>query len=157
MILASEKDRKFMEWAIAGADTFSTCGKRQYMALIVDDNGHLVAMGYNGTPKGTVHCKDGGCPRLQEGSASGSVYSNCTAIHAELNALVHSNYTAYYGKGCTLYVNGPPCWDCGKAIANSGISRVVYLDDPSYEDFPRVRNLLAGQGIICIALERNPV
>lgn len=128
------KDLKWLRLCMAGAHEFSTCGKRQYMAIIVDRHGHDVGIGYNGGPKNYLHCKDGGCPRLAEGSVPGSVYDNCIAIHAEQNAILHSDYTARRDGG-TLYVNGPPCFTCTKLISNSGLKRVVFVEDPSYQGF----------------------
>lgn len=66
-----------MDLCYSIASTFSTCGKRQYGAILVDDSGHVVGIGYNGGPSGFEHCKDGGCPRLQLNSPNGSSYDNC--------------------------------------------------------------------------------
>ena len=127
----TEKDVKWMRWTLAGAKIFSTCGKRQYLAVILDSVGHVVSTGYNGGPPGAPHCIDGGCPRLKANSPSGSSYDNCIAIHAEQNALIRGG--ADRMAGGTLYVNGPPCYSCAKMIANSGISRVVFTRDPDYD------------------------
>lgn len=134
----TDKDLKYMEFITKGARIFSTCSKRQYMAMIVDEYGYGIGWGYNGGPKGMRHCTEGGCKRLYEGSSSGSTYENCIAIHAEANAILHSDYTARC-HGATLYVNGPPCFGCAKLIANAGIKRVVYKRDSSYADFTTVK------------------
>lgn len=146
------KDFKWLQTCVENAERFSTCGKRQYFAVILDRFGHVAGTGYNGGPKGMPHCVDGACPRLQQDSPSGSQYSNCIAIHSEANALLHSDYTARRDGG-TLYVNGPPCWDCAKLIANSGISRVVHLTDPAYADYPRVEQFLTMGGICVEAID----
>ena len=112
---------------VDAAKIFSTCGKRQYAAVITDERNRIVGMGYNGGPSGTKHCEDGGCPRLQEGSKPGSNYDNCIAIHAEQNAFLNS-----VGDGKSIYVNGPPCYTCAKIIVNSTCSRVVHVIDPNY-------------------------
>lgn len=124
---ASPKDEKWMAWLRHGATLFSTCGKAQYMALLIDSSGHVVGHGYNGAPSGMEHCVDGGCPRFQNGTPSGSPYDDCIAIHAETNAILHSNY-AQRREGVTLYVNGVPCFDCAKNIANADVARVVFDD-----------------------------
>lgn len=129
------KDLKWMKSCVEQAARFSTCGKRQYFAIIVDGHGHQIGSGWNGGPRGTVHCKDGGCPRFLEESEPGSNYDNCIAIHAEANALLHSDYHARRDGG-TLYVNGVPCMQCAKLIANSGLYRLVVI-----EDIPRVPGL----------------
>lgn len=138
----TRKDVQWMQFCVQNAKIFATCAKRQYFSVIVDDYGHIVGTGYNGGPSGTVHCVDGGCPRLAEGSASGSSYDNCIAIHAEANALLHTDYSARR-HGCTLYVNGPPCFTCAKLIVNSGVTRLVCLRDSSYADWPRIGQFLA--------------
>lgn len=126
----SGKDYKWLSWAVEGAEIFSTCGKRQYMAVIVDSSGHVVSTGYNGGPPGAPHCIDGGCERFKENSSPGSSYDNCIAVHAEQNAIIRADGAKM--RGATLYVNGPPCYSCGKMIANAGIDRVVYNIDYAY-------------------------
>lgn len=66
-----------MDWCIEGSKIFSTCGKRQYMAVLLDGRNRVVGVGYNGGPARERHCADGGCPRLAEGSPPGSNYDNC--------------------------------------------------------------------------------
>lgn len=126
--MITTKDLKWMRSCVDQAQRFSTCGKRQYFAIILDNHGHQIGSGWNGGPRGTVHCVDGGCPRLAEGSASGTNYDNCIAIHAEANALLHSDYNARKDGG-TIYVNGTPCAQCAKLVANSGLKRLVCIDD----------------------------
>lgn len=121
------------------ASIFSTCAKKNYAAVIVDDHGHIVGVGYNGGPSGFAHCKDGGCPRYLQNSPSGSNYDNCIAVHAEANALLHSDYSSRAQK---IYVNGPPCFSCAKLIANSTIKEVVYLKDSDYNDWGNVQSFL---------------
>lgn len=143
------KDRKWIQMCVDGAQRFSTCGRRQYFAIIVDLNGHVLGTGYNGGPSGTLHCNEGGCPRLYSDSAPGVDYTNCIAIHAEANALLHSDYITRQ-LGGTLYVNGAPCSDCAKLIANSGLRRLVYLDD-GYRPGPGLE-LLKRVGFQLVAL-----
>jgi deoxycytidylate deaminase len=76
-----------------------------------------------------------------ENSPSGSSYDNCEACHAEQSALLFSDYTARKDGG-TIVVNGPPCFTCAKLIANSGLTELIYLPDPSYADWPRVEAFL---------------
>lgn len=146
--MITARDYKWMLWATQGGKIFSTCARKQYMCIMVDKHGHVVGTGYNGVPKGFPHCADGGCPRNVSDSAPGTPYGNCLAIHAEANALLHSDYAARV-EGVTLYINGPPCWDCAKLISNAGVTRIVYIPDPSYADWPRAEGLLEQAGIIC--------
>ena len=50
-------------------------------------------------------------------------------LHAESNAILKC---AKYGRptnGSTLYITHSPCIECAKLIIQSGIIRVVYLED----------------------------
>jgi dCMP deaminase len=136
----TRKDTQYMQMCISVANIFSTCGKRKYSAVLVDTQGHIVGVGYNGGPKGKQHCEDGGCPRLAEKSPSGSNYDNCIAVHAEANALLHSDYSS---RPENIYINGPPCFSCAKLIANSTIKNVYYIYDESYKDWDNVKKFLS--------------
>ena len=64
----NRKDEQYMELCSSISKIFSTCAKRKYAAILVDEYGHIVGVGYNGGPSGVTHCDQGGCPRLTEGS-----------------------------------------------------------------------------------------
>lgn len=150
--MPTPKDKKWMKVCVDSAQLFSTCAKRQYFAVVLNSHGHVLSTGYNGGPAGMVHCKDGGCPRNIEQSAPRSSYDNCIAIHAEANALLHSDYTARIDGG-TIYVNGPPCYSCAKLVANSGLNRVVYLkEEGAYMDWASVRSLFDQTNIELVAI-----
>jgi dCMP deaminase len=131
------------EWLLfcgAGASIFSRCSRRSYFSLVLASDGRVLGTGYNGAPAGLPNCSDGGCPRASADVAHGSPYGNCIAVHAEANALLHSDRSDRTGG--TLYVNGPPCWDCSKLIAGSGIKTVVHARDMAYADWPKCQALL---------------
>lgn len=140
-----------MKLCLSAATIFSTCGKKKYAAVLVDKNGHVVGMGYNGGPKNTLHCEDGGCPRLKEDSPSGSVYDNCIAIHAEQNAFLHCNYIS---EPYSLYVNGPPCYTCAKLIVNSTVQNLYYIRDNNYLNWESVESFLLSNNIITQEIEQ---
>ena len=129
---------------MASAHIFSTCGKRQYAAVLTDESNHVLGMGYNGGPPGAKHCKDGGCPRFLANSPSGSNYDNCIAVHAEQNAFLHSDYTS---KPTKLYVNGMPCFTCAKLIVNSTVKHVFCFEDSSYQDYEETLNFFTNHGV----------
>lgn len=135
----SRKDIQYIDLCKSIANIFSTCAKKKYAAVLVDEYGHIVGIGYNGGPSGFIHCEDGGCPRYFENSPNGSSYDNCIAVHAEANALLHSDYSARSKK---IYVNGPPCFSCAKLIANSCIEEVIYILDSNYNDWFNVKTFL---------------
>jgi dCMP deaminase len=148
----TKRDWKYLRWCMAGASIFSTCAKRQYMALVVSASGRTVGTGYNGSPPGLPHCTDGFCPRLEVSSASGLAYDNCVSNHAEENALMFSDWSAR--QGGTLYVNGTPCWGCAKKIAGSGLDRLVFIEDAAYVDWPRCAALLGQAGVTLVPVNR---
>jgi len=141
--LSPRKSKQYMHLAEEGAKVFSTCGKRQYMAILLDDRHRVVGTGYNGGPSGRPHCIDGACPRWQEGSAPGSNYDNCISVHAEQNALIRAT-----AEPSILIVNGPPCFTCAKLTVNSFVKHLYYKPDRDYKNWPIVREFLFDNGMI---------
>ncbi len=90
-------------------------------AAIVDDNNHVVSIGYNGFPKG---CSDDEFPWEREGDVLDTKYA--FVVHAELNAILNAKTNL---EGCTIYVSLFPCNECAKAIIQSGIKKIVYESD----------------------------
>lgn len=145
MPVSVRKARKYMKLVEFAAKEFSTCGKAQYYAMILDEHGVVVGTGYNGGPSGAIHCDRGGCPRLNSTSEPGSVYDNCIAIHAEANAILHSDW--HHRQDGTIIVNGEPCYSCAKLIANSGIKILIYKRTDRYKDWPRIERQLKNWGV----------
>ncbi len=106
----------------------SNCIKRKVGAVIVKDNNYI-SSGYNGTPRGTKNCYEGGCPRCNSFTKSGANYDECLCVHAEINAIEQSNKSER--RDATMYVSLAPCLGCAKTIVNSGIKEIVY-----YREFP---------------------
>ena len=50
-------------------------------------------------------------------------------IHAEANAILFAAKNGIPTQDCTLYVTTAPCSECAKMIIQSGIKRVVYMDE----------------------------
>lgn len=147
--MSIRKDKQYLELCFSAAKIFSTCGKKKYAAVLVDKDDHIVGIGYNGGPRGFQHCDEGGCPRFKEMSLSGSNYDNCIAVHAEANALLHSDYSS---KPTKLYVNGPPCFSCAKLVANSTIEEVYYVKDESYFEWKNIEAFLNKAGVNTIEM-----
>lgn len=117
-------DEYFMEMAELTAKR-STCMRRSVGAVIVKDN-RAVATGYNGAPKGIVHCENrGGCIRQQMNVPSGQRHELCMALHAEQNAIIQAAAMGNSIEGGTIYITHQPCAICAKMIINSGIKRIV--------------------------------
>lgn len=142
-------DIKVMKWSLAGAEIFATCSKAQYMAIVLDKNRRVLGTGYNGVPSGMTHCVDGGCPRVVNNVPSGTPYDYgeglCYAIHAEANALLHSDRSARIGG--TIYVGGIPCFGCAKLISGSGLGRVVYLHNDTQTDADQSLDTMQRSGL----------
>jgi len=66
----------------------------------------------------------------------------CTAIHAEERAIL--SLRGRSAKGCTIYVNTFPCFQCARQIKDAGIKKVVYVEAyPIMEavEFLKVNNI----------------
>ncbi|MDD2568397.1 MAG: dCMP deaminase family protein [Clostridia bacterium] len=113
--------------------TRSTCARRRVGAVAVSKENRILGTGYNGALSGAPHCDElGGCLRDRLGVPSGQRQEICRAQHAEANVC---NFAARYGtplEGATMYVTTQPCTTCVKAMATSGIRRVVF--DSTYPD-----------------------
>ena len=110
----------FMSIALLSAQR-SKDSHTQVGACIVNDENKIVSVGYNGMPTG---CEDSEMPWEREGAFLDTKYP--FVCHAELNAILNCNTDLH---GCTLYVTLFPCNECAKAIIQSGIRRVVYLEN----------------------------
>jgi len=106
----------------------SNCLKRKVAAVIVKD-GRIISTGYNGTPRNTKNCFEGGCPRCNAVGPSGQNLSECFCSHGEENAIVQAAYHGISIKGSTLYTTFSPCLLCTKMIINAGVVEVVYNQD----------------------------
>ncbi len=131
-------DEYFMKIAQVAAMR-SNCIKRKVGAVIVRDK-RIVSTGYNGTPRGTRNCNEGGCPRCNSLANSGTKLDECLCSHAEENAIIQAAFHGTSVKEATLYTTFSPCLMCSKMIINSGIIEVVFsvdypLNDLSYRLF----------------------
>ncbi len=127
--------------------TRSTCLRRRVGAVIVRDR-RIVSTGYNGAPRTAPHCAETGCLRERLGIPSGERHEICRGAHAELNAVCQAAAGGMPTEGGTIYSTHEPCAYCTKAIASSGLVRVVFLHP--YPD-ETARRLRAEAGIECTA------
>lgn len=114
--LIAEKESKCVAWKVA--------------AIIVKDD-RLRSTGHNGTPSKQANCCDVNAhiaEKVQAGDPNAKhehhMWAKRHEIHAEINAIMYS--APEERNGATLYCTLQPCEDCAKAIAGSGIKRVVY-------------------------------
>lgn len=135
-------DEYFIQIAALVA-TRSTCLRRQVGAVIVRDR-RILTTGYNGVPKGMVHCLERGCLREEMGIPSGQRQELCRGIHAEQNAIIQAATMGVSIKDSTIYCTHQPCILCAKMIINAGIERVVIVS--GYPD-EMARNFFAEAGV----------
>lgn len=114
----------------------------QVGACIVSPDKRIVGVGYNGFPRG---CSDDELPWDRVGAPLDTKYPY--VCHAELNAILNSISRDL--TGCTLYVAMFPCNECAKAIIQSGISEIVYLNDKycGTESVIASKRMLDGSGV----------
>jgi len=123
----------------------SNCIKRKVAAVIVRDK-RIISTGYNGTPRGTKNCNEGGCPRCNSFAESGTKLEECYCAHGEENAIVQAAYHGISVKDSTIYTTFCPCLYCTRMIINAGIKEVVYnADYPLHES---ALKLLEEAGVI---------
>ena len=106
--------------------SLSHANRKKVGALIVKNN-TIIADGYNGTPSGfenecevAINNEDGSFKEYQ---------TKWYVLHAESNALAKVAKSTQSSDGSTLYVTYSPCIECSKLILQSGIKRVIYLEE----------------------------
>jgi dCMP deaminase len=120
-------DEYFMSIARVVASR-SNCVKRKVGAVIARDR-RIVSTGYNGTPRGTRNCNEGGCPRCNAFVEGGTRLDECLCSHGEENAITQAAYHGVSLRGGSIYTTFCPCLICTKMIINAGIEEVVYNAD----------------------------
>ena len=104
--------RRYMDMAKLVA-SWSKDPRKQVGCVLTDELNRIVATGYNGPPRGLDSFK--ASDRLE------------VTIHAELNAILTSDR-----EFVTCYTWPVlPCHACMAALAQSGVQRVVSLQEPS--------------------------
>lgn len=119
-----EKDIFYMEFARHAASK-SKDPKTKVGSCLVNDK-RLLSIGYNGAPR---NFPDDIVPKVQDSSFPLKDQKNAYMIHAELNAILNYRGSLDDLNGATLYVTISPCHECAKIIIQTGIKRVVYLEE----------------------------
>lgn len=105
----------------------STCLRRQVGAVIVKDR-MILSTGYNGVPRGIVHCSQVGCIRNTMNVPSGERHELCRGLHAEQNAIVQAAIHGVNIRWGDIYCTNFPCVICAKMIINADIRRIYYSE-----------------------------
>ncbi len=95
-------------------------------SVIVDSDNVLVSTGYNSLPRGIE--ADTEMKRLSR--EGGEKYF--WVEHAERNAIYNASRRGTQLKGCKIYVPWTPCFDCARAIIQTGISEVIIYQNGQY-------------------------
>lgn len=85
-------------------------------AVIVGPDHEIRSTGYNGFCRGVNEAK----PERWERPAKYKWVE-----HAERNAIYNAARMGTPLQGCTMYIESPPCADCGRAIIQAGIKSIV--------------------------------
>ena len=105
--------------------------------VIVNGDKKILSVGYNGFPRGS---QDDLIPLTRP-----EKYSYIE--HAEKNAIINRQFDI---NGSTLYVTAFPCLPCLRSIIQTGVKKVIYIDEIksrniSVEDGRAIKNLLTGR------------
>jgi len=98
----------------------------QVGAVIVSpDNDRILSVGYNGFPNG-ISDDDFPWVRTAENEMD-TKYPY--VIHAEMNAILNFRGDLKALNGATIYTTLFPCHECTKAIIQTGIKKIVYINN----------------------------
>mgnify|MGYP001558564612 CR=1 FL=1 len=104
----------------------SACKHFQVGVVFVRNN-RILCAGYNGPPKGEIHCIEVGCAKEDKfGNRLPTNSGLCRGAHAEMNALANANIEHVSLEGATVYCTFSPCYDCAKILVNLGIKKFVF-------------------------------
>lgn len=111
--------------------TRSTCLRRQYGCVLVKDK-TIISTGFNGAPRGCLHCEDIGCPRKD--LVSGEKPELCRATHAEQNCIANAARLGVSTINTVLYIypEDLPCPICTKILINAGVVGIHH----KYTNYP---------------------
>lgn len=108
-------------------------------AVIVDPNGTVLSLGYNGFPRGMADLTERYADRE---------FKYAHIVHCERNAMLFAQRSL---KGCTLYTwPFMSCAPCAAMVIQAGITRCVApnSDNPRWQaDFTRVRTMFSEVGV----------
>lgn len=106
----------------------SSCDRAYVGAVMVNNDNRIIATGYNGSVGSkTPQCDDIG-HIMRDG--------HCIAtLHAEINCIAYCAREGIPLKDSKIYVTHFPCLNCTKALIQSGIRAIYYLDDYRVDDY----------------------
>jgi len=119
----------------------SSCDRAYVGAVIVNRDNRIIATGYNGS----VGSKTPQCDDIGHVMRDG----HCIAtLHAEINCIAYCAREGIPLKDSKIYVTHFPCLNCTKALIQSGITSIYYLDDYRMDDYAVELMKLNGIGAV---------
>ncbi len=117
-------DKYFMELARLVASKSKDESVKVGVVIVGPDH-EIRSTGYNGFPRGIdeTDSKRWERPIKYE-----------WVEHAERNAIYNAARMGTPTNGCTMYLESPPCTDCGRAIIQAGIKEVVVTVNNPFKD-----------------------
>ena len=129
-----------------------------HIGSVLARDGHIVSTGYNGTPRNTPNCDEGGCGRCSNRGEypSGTGYDLCICVHAEQNALLSAARFGIAVEGSVLYSTWRPCFGCTKEMLQAGVAGVRYGRDwepreDLREEYERLQSYFPG-GVVKVEI-----
>lgn len=114
----------------------STCNRALVGSVLVKDN-RIIGTGYNGAVTGQPHCDEVGHQMVD---------GHCVrTIHSEINSLTQCAKNGVSTSDTEIYVTHFPCYNCTKALIQSGVKRINYYFN--YRDNPLAIKLLQDCGV----------
>lgn len=105
----------------------STCSRAKVGAVLTNHH-RVVGTGYNGGPKGTIHCiaadivTDGcGCITDEQGRCA-------ISIHAEVNAILSREGQSNPTDSLIMYCTHQPCRHCYRIMKQYGVEVIYYIN-----------------------------
>jgi dCMP deaminase len=132
--MITSEHNKWDEYFMAMARLVATKSKDTSVkvgTVIVGPDHEVRSTGYNGFPRGIDETRAYRWERPDK-------YE--WVEHAERNAVYNAARMGMSLKGCTAYMESPPCTDCGRALIQAGIERVVvtinnpFMDREDWQD-----------------------
>lgn len=150
MEISEAKAAKMLDNAQIYADSHSTCAKVRVGSLILTPNEEIVT----GANHGVCNCVKNGCRRISlygENSKEHRLPSDCDSIHSEIDAISKAAKSGIKLMDATIFVTRYPCENCARAVAESGISTVVYGRKEDISKY--TQQILDDAGVKCFKLK----
>ena len=113
-------------------------------AVIVKE-GKILGIGYNGAPK---LFPDEKVPQTHNNELF--LDKNTYMLHAEVNAILNSNGDL---SNSTIFITHYPCYECAKILCQSGIEKVIYINEYKKEITDISNYIFKECGIKCYQLD----